>query len=393
MWAIRRSFFSRWGRSPDGRRVNARSDTKSYFPTLDGWRALSVMAVILYHGRFSFFSDGSYLQRISAHGEMGVDVFFAISGFLICSLLLQEFRRTSHISLRGFYLRRFFRIVPAYYLAIATIATLGLLKLMPMNFTDLPSCLLFYRNYKPLGMDLPGGFYTAHFWSLAIEEHFYILWPTLLLLVKPKRIGAVAVIFATAVFGWREIEAHYHVGAALLSQQNLMARTDTRIDSLLWACVAAIYFPVLKRLFDSVPMNEVWLPIAAVVVGVVAFHIPGSDLVIPIILPLLVLSTVVKPNSILSQLLDSLPLRWIGALSYSIYLWQELFLPEIPSMRGHGVLGSLQHEPWSLMAIISCACLSHYLLEGPMNRLGHALSAPTQRRVRSTGVIEHRLAL
>jgi peptidoglycan/LPS O-acetylase OafA/YrhL len=333
------------------------------------------------------------MRRIAAHGEIGVDVFFAISGFLICSLLLQEYRRTGRISLRGFYLRRFFRIVPPYYLVIAVLATLGILQMIPMDFKDLPSCIFFYRNYRPLGTDLAGGFYTSHFWSLAVEEHFYILWPTLLLLVKPKRIGSAAVVFAITVCVWREIEAHFHVGAALFYQQDLMSRTDTRIDSLLWACVAAVYFPVLKRFFDNIKFTEVWLPIAAVVVAVVAFHIPGSTLLIAVILPLLVLSTVVKPNSVLGRVLNSPPFRWIGTLSYSIYLWQQLFLPEIPSMRGHGELANLQHEPWNLLAILTCACLSHYLLERPMNRLGQRLSARAEQAGETASLLDPRLAL
>lgn len=393
MWAIRRWFPALWGNSPARQRCAAFSGGRLYFPSLDGWRALSVTAVILYHGRFGFFSDRSYMRRLSAHGEIGVDVFFAISGFLISSLLLQEFRRTDHISLRNFYVRRFFRIVPAYYLVIATIAMLGSLRAIPVNSKDFLSCLFFYRNYRPLGMSLAGGFYTAHFWSLAIEEHFYIFWPTLLLLVKPKRIGVVAIVLAFAVFGWREIEIHYHVMAALLAPENLMSRTDTRIDSLLWACVVAIYFPALKRLFDKVPVSDVWLPIAGVVMGVVAFHVPGSTLLIAVILPLLVLSTVVKPNSILGRVLESVPLRWVGTLSYSIYLWQQLFLPEIPAMKASGELGGLQHEPWNLLAILVCACLSHYLLERPMNRLGHRISTATERSTESTRILGHRLAL
>lgn len=381
MWAIRPWFILRRGNSPDKRRESASSESKIYYPSLDGWRALSVVAVILYHGRFTFFSKHSIMERISSHGEIGVDVFFAISGFLISSLLLREFQRNGRISLRGFYLRRFCRIVPAYYLAIAIISILGIMKLIPVNSSDLLSCLFFYRDYKPLGMDFSGGFYTAHFWTLAIEEHFYLLWPLILLLVRPKRIGAVATIIAIAVLSWREIEMHFHVGGALFKGTDLMTRTDTRIDSLLWACVAAIYFPGIKRLFDHTPTSEIWLPIATVVAALLAFHVPGSDVLIPIILPLLVLSTVVKPNSVFGRFLNCAPLRWIGTLSYSIYLWQQLFLPELHSMLGHGVLGELQLEPWNLLSILCCACLSYYLLERPMLRLGYRLSALSQRPI------------
>ena len=393
MRRIRPWFSSFSADSSQGTRGHVQSNSKTYFATLDGWRALSVIAVILFHGRFGFFSDDSFMWRIAAHGEIGVEVFFAISGFLISSLLLQEFHRTGRISIHGFYLRRFFRIVPAYYLVVAVIATLGILKIIPLNSGDLPSCVFFYRNYRPLGMGPLGGFYTAHFWSLAIEEHFYILWPTLLLLVKPRRIGVVAAAIALAVNFWREFEIHRYARADLFTQQSLLAHTDMRIDSLLWACVAAIYFPELKKFFDRIPFNEVWLFFAGVVIATIAFHIPGSFFILAVTLPLLVLSTVLKPKGIFGRILDSLPLRWIGTLSYSIYLWQELFLPEDSSMKAHGVLGYFQQGPWNLITILACACLTYYLLERPMNRLGHALSASSQRPLPGPRVIGESLAL
>src|ERR1700743_3523279 len=94
---------------------------KRYIPTLDGWRALSIIGVILYHGRFGFFADHSIPARFSSHGALGVDIFFALSGFLICTLLLREYEPTSRISLRAFYLRRCLRILPACYTSLAAI--------------------------------------------------------------------------------------------------------------------------------------------------------------------------------------------------------------------------------------------------------------------------------
>jgi peptidoglycan/LPS O-acetylase OafA/YrhL len=82
-------------------------------PTLDGWRALSVVGVILFHGRFEFFESGSIPMKVSARGEIGVELFFAISGFLICGMLLEELRRVGNLDLRRFYIRRSFRILPA----------------------------------------------------------------------------------------------------------------------------------------------------------------------------------------------------------------------------------------------------------------------------------------
>ena len=103
------------------------SHRNGYIPTLDGWRGLSVISVVLYHGRFGFFKSDPLLMKLSSHGNIGVDVFFAISGFLICGLLLHEYARDGSISLRRFYIRRCFRILPAYYVALAGIAALAML--------------------------------------------------------------------------------------------------------------------------------------------------------------------------------------------------------------------------------------------------------------------------
>jgi peptidoglycan/LPS O-acetylase OafA/YrhL len=351
------------------------SHRKGYLPTLDGWRALSVIGVILYHGRSGFFTGGSLLSKLSSRGGLGVEVFFAISGFLICGLLLQEHERYGGISLRRFYIRRCCRILPPYYLALAGICAVAALGEINMNYSNLPSCLLFYRNYRSLGTDVKGGFYTAHFWSLAVEEHFYLIWPILLIAVKPKRAGKVAFLLALVVFGWRVLEGHFQLFAGLLPQANLMARTDTRIDALLWGCLAAIYFPEIQRAVERIRFSQLWLPILLLQVVALVIRAPALTLLQAILLPALVLSTVTQPASILGRILEWQPLRWIGMLSYSLYLWQMLFLPEIPSEMAPGAFQSLQHPPWNVVAILVTACLSRYLVELPMTRLGHHLGA------------------
>jgi peptidoglycan/LPS O-acetylase OafA/YrhL len=342
---------------------------KRYIPTLDGWRGLSVIGVILYHGRPGFFAAYTLPAKLAAHGNIGVDVFFAISGFLICGLLLEEFRRTGDISLRGFYVRRCFRVLPPFYVTLAAICSFSVLGIIPINHTLLPSCLLFYRNYMPLGMDEHGGFYTAHFWSLAVEEHFYLLWPVFLLALKPKRAGKVALLIALTVFGWRQLVI-YHWPSV-----NFATRTDTRIDSLIWGCLAALYFPEIKRVFERVRFSELWLPIAAILLVAEAAHVPGLTLLRAVLLPALILSTVIQPTSLLGYILEWQVIRWIGTISYSLYLWQELFLPELASTTAKGTFRNLQHWPANVLAMLLCAVLSRYLIEIPMTRLGHRLSA------------------
>jgi peptidoglycan/LPS O-acetylase OafA/YrhL len=344
-------------------------------PTLDGWRGVAVTAVILFHGRFCFFGEDSELTKLSAHGFLGVDLFFAISGFLICGLLLREYDTHGGISLRCFYIKRFFRILPPYYVFLAVLCTISVLGVIHINYSNLPSCLLFYRNYKPLGMDEQGGFYTAHFWTLAIEEHFYLIWPMLLIAVKPKRAGRVAFFLAMAVFAWRVLDSHFNWLATVLPSATLLARTDTRMDALLWGCLAAIYFPAIARYGSRLRFSQLWLPILATLLVIEKLHPPGLIILRAVLMPALVLSTVIQPASLLGRVLEWQPLRWPGTISYSIYIWQELFLPASSSEKAHGAFHYLQQSPWNVLTILMCACLSRYLLELPMIRLGHRLSS------------------
>ena len=345
---------------------------KNYVPTLDGWRALSVVAVVLYHGRDGFFGVGSLLSKICSRGNLGVQVFFAISGFLICGLLMQEHERTGDINLRRFYIRRCFRILPPYYAVLTVIILLSIFGIIRANYSDLPSCLLFYRNYKPLGIDQSGGFYTAHFWSLAVEEQFYLIWPMLLLAFRPKRLARLALLLVAAALAWKALDGHLPQVASMIPlPMKLWAYTDT----LLWGCLAAIYFPTIQRRVDRIRFNQLWIPLLAVLLLCLSSHSSALHSLLAILLPALVLSTVLQPESWLARALEWKAVRWIGTLSYSIYLWQELFLPAVGSELARGFFGRLQHWPWNVPAILVCACLSRYLLEIPMNRLGHRLTA------------------
>jgi peptidoglycan/LPS O-acetylase OafA/YrhL len=350
------------------------SRDKKYLPTLDGWRGVAVVGVILYHGREEF-SGNSIPMRLAAHCYLGVDVFFAISGFLICGLLLREYEETGDISLRRFYIRRCFRILPPYYVSLAAICAAGAFLALPFKFADVPSCLLFYRNYRPLGIDEYGGFYTAHYWTLAVEEHFYLLWPLLLLAVKPKRAGRVAFLLAMTVFAWRVIETRFHLLAGVLPPANLLARSDIRMDALLWGCLAATYYPDIQRLAARIRFSQLWFVPASIIVILQKLHPPGQTTLNAVLVPLLVVSTVIQPNSVLGRLLEWRPLRWMGTISFSLYLWQELFLPGPTAELARGGFRYLQQFPMNLLAILVCACLSRYLIEIPMTRLGHRISA------------------
>src|SRR5258708_25275484 len=148
------------------------SSSPDYLPTLNGWRALAIFGVLICHAASVLWGvNGTHpddrLYGLTRYGALGVDVFFGISGFLICTRLLQEEERTGRISLRNFYIRRAFRILPPYLLYLVVLAAIAGIGLITLHAMDFVSCLLFFRNY------VAGSWYTGHFWSLAVEEHFY----------------------------------------------------------------------------------------------------------------------------------------------------------------------------------------------------------------------------
>jgi peptidoglycan/LPS O-acetylase OafA/YrhL len=361
--------------------VGAR-EGRTYIPTLDGWRALAIFAVICFHGRFVFFSHPSLVRSVSEYGYLGVDAFFAISGFLICNLLVREYTASERINLKSFYIRRCFRIIPPYLAALAGIFVAAWLGFIHLERWEIPSCLLFLRNYEPTaappgGPYDPYGFYTVHFWSLSLEEHFYLIWAPLLALLKPRRAMKAALILAFAVLVWRSVDGHYRIMHTLMPMTEMGTRTDSRLDSLLWGCLAALFFPHIKRICSHRWWSWAWIPLALYLPVLLDYHLPLLHLQLVLLFPCLLMSTVLFPRNALGRLLELPFMRWIGALSYSLYLWQQLFLQP---PRGLGSLEQtsgfyrLQQFPWNIVCILICACASHYLLEKPMMRLGRRLS-------------------
>src|SRR5207253_2643990 len=129
-------------------------------------------------------------------GWAGVDLFFAISGLLICSRLLEEEQMHGRISLRDFYVRRVFRILPAAWAFLAVCAALGFMHQIPSSVPATLASLLMTRNYWGVYSGVPPNeLYTDHFWSLSVEEHFYLLLPAILVFVR-KRILFLAILSA-----------------------------------------------------------------------------------------------------------------------------------------------------------------------------------------------------
>jgi peptidoglycan/LPS O-acetylase OafA/YrhL len=347
----------------------------AYLPTLDGWRAISIGLVLLSHSPVSCTVPvlGASLRALSHFGGVGVELFFGISGVLICSRLLEEESMCGQINVKAFYVRRFFRILPAALLYLLVIAILAEFHIIPLPLLDWFAALLFFRNYlmlfqylhhSPLAMH----WYTGHFWSLSMEEHFYLVLPAILVGFRKKRLLILGGL-ALAIALWRSVLAH-----VIHSRFQFTFRTDTHVDALLIPAMFALVLYPLMRNHAAKRCIPAWsFPIlAGFGVCLLLLDPPFSLTLRATLIPLLILSTVLHPKAIPGSILESKPLRWVGWLSYSMYLWQQLFF-------GTNFVGSppaiavLRHWPANLVALMVCATFSYYVVEKPFVRLGHKL--------------------
>ena len=306
---------------------------------LDGLRAISILMVLVAHV--------AEKQPWAHFGGFGVEVFFTISGFLITYLLCSEDSKNGVISLRRFYIRRALRILPPAFAFLAVVFALSLFHLADVRPGDVFYSAAFVRNI------LGSGGHTGHFWSLAIEEQFYLIWPTVFLLLGDNRkrlffIAGLIIIFP-AWYYYR-----FHHGA------NSMA-FDVRCVFLLAGCALA-----LARRDDwlsswiSAPWSRHYsVPLLATAAICFTFgpYLPIGCLVgtISAIAVAAIINYSVQRRG---HILDWAPLVWIGQLSYSLYLWQQIFC-------WHSQIPWVGIFPINLLAAIAMAAGSFYLIEKP----------------------------
>lgn len=349
----------------------------NYLSSLDGWRAIAVSAVMLDHCQPV---ANPYIHRFQGYGGAGVTIFFAISGVLITSRMLDEEEAQGRVSLRNFYIRRAFRILPAAFVYLLVIAILGSLAVIPFDKPSWISALFFYRNYwQYFARGGANSWFTGQFWSLSVEEHYYFLLPAIFVfLPRFRRCALVLLSLASAVWlGW-----YLMIPPGKSPRYFFDLRTEFCITGLLVPSIWALSLHSLSVKYWARKYLRPWIAIPFLVIalsGTLRINDSGistfiSLLIRTLLAPILILSTVLHPESWLTRLLELRPLKAIGRISYGLYLWQSLFLTKY--FIYPGPIHFLQRPAIGFFCAYLCALASYFLLEQPMIRLGRKLSTP-----------------
>lgn len=366
-------------RGADARRRSAR------IPGLDGLRAVAILAVLIYH------LDASWLPG----GFLGVDVFFVVSGFLITTLLARELQASGLIAFRTFWLRRARRLLPALVLTVAVsvlIARVVSTDLLVHAGRQVLGALTFSTNWVEITAGSSYFDQTApqlfmNFWSLAVEEQFYLVWPlvTLLLLRFARPRTRVAVTLAIAAASTALMAALFTPGA---DATRVYYGTDTHVMGLMLGAALAFAWasPALAlRVRPSAwgRAAPVAVPVAAAVLLVLlvvldeerAATFRGGIALASVATAVLIAGLVDRGGSRVAawqRLADHPVLTWVGVRSYAIYLWHWpvilLVAGDLPSVpgTGHHVLT----RAWCVLVTVALADLTFRLVETPFRRLG-----------------------
>jgi peptidoglycan/LPS O-acetylase OafA/YrhL len=337
---------------------------KGYIPILDGLRAVSIGFVLAGHALMNG-STSFFYNNLGVHlGSYGVSVFFVISGYLITMLLLREERRWGKISLKSFYIRRTLRIFPAFYtylLCIGILAMLGLIRDVPWH--DMVASALYIRNMFGRVLE------TGHLWSLSLEEQFYLIWPSAVVLLAARRRLGMLTLAVAAFTAWRA----YLISIGKANIRSLYMNPDQRMDTILVGCALALLeggerFERLSHAF-----LERWWSGAVIFAALAACLIYGPTMMAMtpyfgavqftttgILTIFLVHWLMRREGSWGLRWLEIPPMLFVGRLSYSLYLWQQLFLigptPE---------LNLIRQFPLNMTLTFACALGSYYLIERP----------------------------
>lgn len=327
-------------------------NNRTRIASLDGWRGIAILLVLIDH-----LNPILKFSRMPAVGHHGITIFFVLSGFLITNKLLEP-----DVSLRHFYVRRFFRLTPVAWIFLLVAWLFGWLTHAQVIWPgEVAACVFFFRNY----VGDVGRNFTLHFWTLSIEEQFYLFWPAVLVLLGRKRAFWFAMFTALGSYGCLLLNPRFYVGANI-------ARTEVRADSILVGCSFALLLQAAPRKDSFLRiMKMLALPTILIVTYFTCFSnaVPG-------LIECIGWGALIAASSLSSRpsFLSWKPLTWVGRISYSLYVWNIFLL----------VMFSRLPLLALLALLVSVTVLSYYYIEIPMQNLG-------ARLLRKHDFVEHHL--
>ena len=343
-----------------------------YVPALDGLRAIAVVLVMLVHAHFF----------LGHNGQIGVSVFFTLSGFLITTLLMEEYDKRNDISLKGFYIRRTMRLFPALYslIAVALFYTIFIVTNPDTKQTlfkeILPASLYVYNISWVWGWGTTAEL-LGHTWSLGVEEQFYLVWPWVILFVMRKNAIHI-LLWALLIFiplSWilSALEMYPPIVTSIIKESIFLGSLGAIIYRKGW----------LERIPSFVSQIALLIIIVAGVIscqpncsiinkGLIPFRLPFGFFNIAAILSMLVVAGLLyHQNTIMHRLLSSSPMVFVGKISYALYLWH------VPIFRWFSFNKQLPGSAAFILKFIVtfiCAVGSWYLIEKRATLLGRKLS-------------------
>ncbi len=345
---------------------------RTYRPQLDGIRAVAVLLVVAFHLGFGVFSGGF----------TGVDVFFVLSGYLISGLLLTEAAGTGGIRIVRFYARRARRLLPAAVLTLVFCVVMDKYTYSPIDYPHLRrhavAAALYAANWDVASID--NGYFSTdtatsplvHFWSLAVEEQFYIVWPWVFVLLATRWHGlrlraalgiVLAGIFLTSLI-WSWVQTDLNGTWAYYSPL-------TRAWELAAGALLAVCAPALTRLSPRLAALASWVGVAGIAVSALLIDtgtpFPGVAALLPVSSTALVIVGGGVPHRTNARsVLGLRPFQWLGALSFSFYLWHWPLLVIPAQMQGAAM--PLPANLLLLAVALVLSVLTYRTVENPVRR-------------------------
>ncbi len=306
-------------------------------------------------------------------GNLGVRVFFVISGFLITTLLMAEHKKTGKISLSRFYLRRTFRIFPAFYAYVGSMVIASAFGAVALSGRDITQAVTYTINYFP-----GRAWELGHIWSLSVEEQFYLLWPALFIVVGARRRVWVAATFVALapvlrVLWWQAgwsgaIDEMYQTVMDAIGVGCLLAFVRSRLDDS----------PRYLRLLRS-PLVLLCVVLALLINhkrASISIFYPVGETVLNVTIAVIVDWAMRQQDNVWARVLNARPMAFIGMLSYSLYLWQQPFL----NRHSQAWICAF---PQNLGLTFGAALASYYLVEKPFLRWRDRINARQKQRARA----------